>query len=130
MTGLPNDNRGAFEAARTILRAKGHFVLCPAELDIVANTGTAAALVNYRAFLIRDVAMLLTCDLDGIVLLDGWLRSKGARLEVQAGLTAGLSLYALGDDGELSASVCADFNNCDFCRAATATPPCMEDDDA
>ena len=101
MSSNPVDfNRPVFKAAREQLRALGHWVLDPTELDsLPAATATAGPADQYKwvwiAFLIRDVAMLLSCELDGVVVLPGWRRSKGSRLEVLAAMVAGLRLYRL-----------------------------------
>jgi hypothetical protein len=122
MTGKVGWNRGAFEAARTVLRSKGHFVICPAELDRLENDASdPAKAVGYRALLVRDVAMIMTCDLDGIVLLEGWWASRGARLELMAALVCGVVPLSMMSDGKLLAccvSVDEYFTACDLCPAS------------
>ena len=100
MSGRANFNRAAFEAAREKLRGHGHWVLDPTELDSLPAaeaTGGDPSLYKWIwiAFLQRDVAMLLSCELDGVVVLPGWRTSRGARLEVVAALVAGLRIYGL-----------------------------------
>jgi hypothetical protein len=72
MTGLPELNFPAFHAATATLRAQGHEVVNPAEI----NPDTTMA---WHACMRRDIAELVTCD--AIHLLDGWQNSKGATLE-------------------------------------------------
>ena len=92
MTGLVDCNRPAFEAARVRLRCEGHAVIDPTELDLDRVDGAASQdpELLWRMFLTRDVAVLLTSAVDGIVLLEGWERSRGSRLEVLAAMSAGV----------------------------------------
>jgi len=93
MTGLRDSNRPAFKALREQLRAQGHFVICPTELDFLpADPSASDADVLWRGFLTRDVAIILTSDFDAIVMLEGWKKSRGARLELMAALTVGLGV--------------------------------------
>ena len=41
-----------------------------------------------------DISELLSCD--ALLLLDGWQRSPGARLEVEVALQCGLTVYPPG----------------------------------
>ena len=91
MTGQKDFGRPAFEAATAALRAMGHFVVSPVELDFEPKeAGQRDADTLWRAFLIRDVAVLLTSHFDAIAVLPGWQRSKGARLEVLTAIFAGM----------------------------------------
>lgn len=72
MTGLPGLNFPAFHAATAQLRAQGHTVVNPAEV----NPDPSAA---WEVCMRRDIAELVTCD--GIHLLPGWEASRGATLE-------------------------------------------------
>jgi hypothetical protein len=72
MSGLPDLNFPAFHAAAAKLRAEGHDVVNPAEIDIPHPGDWLAAM---RA----DIRELVTCD--AIYCLDGWWNSRGARLE-------------------------------------------------
>jgi hypothetical protein len=94
MTGLVDFNRPAFAAETARLRALGHWVLDPTELDHTPNetTTVAEAVALWKAFLVRDVSMLLTCALDAIVVLPGWEDSRGAMLEVHVALLAGMQV--------------------------------------
>jgi hypothetical protein len=97
MSGIKDFNRPLFMRVREALRLRGHFVICPTELDDVPNGAPEVMTpleleMLWKAFLIRDVAMILTCQLDAIVVLPGWWRSRGARLEILAGLSVGLRL--------------------------------------
>ncbi|MGH2421873.1 DUF4406 domain-containing protein [Pseudomonas canadensis] len=82
MTGLPGLNFAAFHAMTTNLRAGGHTVTNPAELN--PDGGTWADCMR------RDIAALMDCDT--VATLPGWEHSKCARLEVliaeRLGMTA------------------------------------------
>jgi hypothetical protein len=73
ITGMPNDNHPAFHAAAADYRSRGCFVINPAE---VFAPGTAPGWVECMRVLLP---LLMTCEM--IVMLPGWTKSKGARLE-------------------------------------------------
>lgn len=107
MTGIPHFNFPEFEEAAETLRHydKKHEFLSPAELDS-AESRIAAELNNegdpvlyeqmtgetWGDLLSRDVK-LIADKADGVVVLDGWEDSKGARLEVFVAATAGKPIY-------------------------------------
>lgn len=72
MSNLPEWNFPAFHAAAAKLRADGHEVINPAEL----NPDTT---MEWHQCMRVDIAALVTCE--GIALLPGWRNSKGATLE-------------------------------------------------
>ena len=74
MTGLPNLNFDAFHSAARALRGEGHDVVNPAEINADPSAGWLACM---RA----DIRELVTCD--AIYLLQGWEKSRGARLEAR-----------------------------------------------
>lgn len=77
MSGLPDKNIPAFDAAETRLRAKGYDVLNPAR-----HEGWATNWQGYMRLGIRDVTRA-----DGVATLPGWGKSEGAVEEVRiAGL--------------------------------------------
>lgn len=83
MTGLPDLNFPAFHAAAARLRAEGHHVENPAEI----NADPTAA---WSDCMRKDIARLVTCD--AIHLLPGWSKSKGACLEHQIAVGLGLEI--------------------------------------
>lgn len=93
MTGVPLFNFPLFDECAARLRAKGFEVVNPAEedrrldgFDPVADH--AKPFVHYMR---RDLPLVMACD--GVAVLPGWQRSKGARLEVHVALECGLALY-------------------------------------
>ena len=102
MTGLPEFNFPAFDAAAAKYRALGYDVISPAEhdrdngLDVTGMTGDPAELAgkfDLAEALLWDLVQVAECD--GIVLLDGWAGSSGARAELA--LAAALGKMALRD---------------------------------
>lgn len=73
MTGLPEFNRPAFFAAADVLTAFGFEVVNPARHEPDSALGWA----DYMRLGLADVL-----GVDGVAVLDGWLSSRGAWLEV------------------------------------------------
>lgn len=99
MTGVPQFNFPALIAATTALRDNGYTITTPAELDspdvqaaaMASATGDQAdvnMIETWGNMLARDVK-IITDEMDGIVFLPGWEKSKGARLEAFVGLLTG-----------------------------------------
>lgn len=97
MTGLPNENRPAFNAEAARLRALGYQVENPAELNPPGTPRHICMKV--------DIQALLGCDT--IALLPGWIDSAGATLEracaVQCGMDVVLASKILSPRQELGA---------------------------
>lgn len=72
MSGLPDLNFPAFHAAAIQLRARGFEAVNPAEINPDHK-------MPWHICMRRDIAQLVTCD--GVALLPGWRKSKGARVE-------------------------------------------------
>ncbi len=97
MTGIPQFNVPLFDQATEELRNLGMKVTSPAELDSDAVREAALASSNgdlsdldstgetWGDMLARDVKMVAD-DLTGIILLNGWEKSRGARLEAFVGI--------------------------------------------
>lgn len=93
MTGYPQFNFPRFVEVRELLRAKGYEIICPTELDNSYNFQAAMASLDgapgtgspngetWGDFLSRDVK-LVADQCDGVIAIDEWMHSKGARLEV------------------------------------------------
>jgi hypothetical protein len=92
MTGIPQFNYPAFDAASQGLRALGYDAISPAELDDPETRKAALASPDgapgsgsangetWADFLARDVK-LISDGVDAVAVLPGWQRSRGARLE-------------------------------------------------
>lgn len=111
MTGLPQFNYPAFAAVAETLRMDGYEVVSPAEMDDPAVREASLASVDgnldtlashgqtWGDFLARDVKMLADDGIEAVVVLPGWEKSKGARLETFVAFLVGLPIYQL--DGYL-----------------------------
>jgi hypothetical protein len=85
MTNLPDLNFPAFHAMAARLRAAGHEVKNPAEI----NPDPTA---KWHDCMRADIRELVTCD--AIAMLPGWKESKGATLEHH--IAKALELTVLG----------------------------------
>lgn len=86
MTGLPDLNFPAFNAAAARLRADGLRVVNPAEINLGAQ-------LTWEQCMRADIKAL--CDCDAIVLLPGWEASKGAHLELHIAHRLGMGVEFL-----------------------------------
>jgi uncharacterized protein DUF4406 len=117
MRGYPKFNFPAFHRAAAALRARGHFVFSPAEKDIqrhgtdisVGNaTGSEAEAAakhgfNLRIALSEDLAWICA-EAEGIALLPGWQKSRGAKAEYAAADALSLAILHLDDAGNVDAA--------------------------
>lgn len=124
MTGLPDHNRPAFDAAAKRLREQGHFVINPAEFSVsfgneaelsasfreyyclLSNYGEDAfdnsltrLMTKYRtrvalAVMDADLAAVRSCD--AIYLLRGWETSRGAKKELSEAIAHRLAILQEG----------------------------------
>lgn len=81
MSGLPDLNFPAFHAETARLRLAGHEVVNPAEVNPDHEMPWAECMR-------RDIPAMLTCE--GIALLPGWERSRGAKLEHHVATALGM----------------------------------------
>lgn len=94
MSGIEQFNFPAFYEAAATLRAAGHDIVSPAEMDaddgidgeaMASEDGDATKLsLTWAQLLSRDVLILgdeTEHAVDGIVFLPGWTASRGAKLE-------------------------------------------------
>ena len=86
MTGLPDLNFPAFNAAAAALRAKGLNVINPAEINIDGEK-------TWNACMRADIKAL--CDCDEIALLPGWENSTGAHVELNLAHRLGMRVVAI-----------------------------------
>ncbi|NMY04589.1 DUF4406 domain-containing protein [Pseudomonas sp. WS 5059] len=87
MTGLPGLNFAAFHAMTTNLRAGGHTVTNPAELNPDGGT--------WNDCMRRDIAAMMDCDT--VATLPGGQESKGAQLEVLIAQHLGMTVVNAHD---------------------------------
>ena len=73
MTGLPENNYPAFNAAEEALTAAGHAVLNP------ARNGTIVGSNAWQQYMRLSIAQVLQAE--AVALLPGWVNSRGATLE-------------------------------------------------
>ena len=84
MTGLAELNFPAFHAEAARLRALGHEVINPAEINPDQH-------MTWLQCMRTDIAALVFCD--AIQLLPGWQNSKGATLEHHIAERLGLQIF-------------------------------------
>lgn len=100
MSGIENHNYPAFHEAAANLREAGHFVVSPAEMhpDAADITGDSSV-EDYRKYLANDFLAIAQCE--GVALMEGVMKSKGALLEIHFALTLGIPCYPLYADGRM-----------------------------
>jgi len=91
MTGVKDYNYPRFNEVAGLLRGMGHEVLNPAEHEPPMANPTHAD------YLAMDLPMVEACD--AVVLLEGWMSSKGARLEVAHAIRHGKELMLVEQFG-------------------------------
>ena len=103
MTGLPQFNFPAFDAMAAALRRAGHEVVSPTELDsqewrdmaLASPDGKMADWFTgdtWGSVLARDVRLLSDGGIEGVVVLPGFAKSRGARLETYVARLCGLPI--------------------------------------
>lgn len=112
MSGHPQFNFPAFFKAAENLRTEGYNVVNPAELDEEIERheamkspdgahGSLDHVKTWRQCLRRDVDIVLDDNCAGIILLEGWEQSKGARMETYNAAAVDVPLYEYFQDDEL-----------------------------
>jgi len=105
MTGIPQFNIPAFDRQAKRLRDSGYEVVSPTELDSPEMRAAAYASLDgkpdlngglvgqsWGEVLGRDV-IVVADRVDGVVVLPGWAKSRGARLEVFVALLCKKPIY-------------------------------------
>lgn len=92
MTGLPESNYPAFNAAAQRLRAAGHVVHNPAENPVPA----CGTWLGYMRMSLKQIA-----EVDALVLLPDWMHSKGAMIERRLGMELGMPIYLIQHIGSI-----------------------------
>lgn len=88
MTGLPDLNFPAFHEAARKLRALGHRVINPAEINTEGD-------LTWEQCMRADIRAL--CDCHVLALLPGWETSKGAHLELHLAHRLGIEITTVDD---------------------------------
>lgn len=113
MSGIPKHNFPAFDAAAKALRKMGYAVVSPSEMDDPAFRRSAMRSKTgslhegmYRTttwgnLLSRDVKLIADGGIDAVVVLEGWEKSKGARLETFVARLDGKPILRFNEVGEL-----------------------------
>lgn len=108
MTGIPKFNFPRFIEVATKLRAAGHTIVSPNELDSEAvreaamaspdgsMSGGMVAGETWGQILARDVRIVAD-QCDGVVLLEGWEHSRGACLESYVNMLCNRPVYLYED---------------------------------
>lgn len=86
MTGIPEFNYPAFEAAEKIVSAAGYEPVSPHR---------APKLETWKDYMRYDIKLLMDCD--AIAMLPGWVNSKGAKLEFEIAHALGLNIWGIHD---------------------------------
>ncbi len=88
MSGLPESNYPAFNAAAEKLRDMGYLVENPAECGLPAAS-------TWSDFMRAALIQMMSCDV--IVMLPNWRKSKGAGIEHNLALQLGIEIYDLSE---------------------------------
>lgn len=112
MSGIPQFNFPKFDRIANELRSAGYTIKSPAEMDDEETRTAALASPDGAAgsasphgqtwgdFLARDIK-LVADEVQGVIAMDGWEKSRGARLEVFVARLCGKSLYVYEGDGRI-----------------------------
>jgi hypothetical protein len=85
MNGYPEHNHPAFHKAAAELRACGHTIISPAEYGQLVT--------GWQTVMKRDIHALLWCD--AVIVMPGWEKSRGARLETRIAWDLEMLIYPL-----------------------------------
>ena len=92
MTFEPENGKAAFDRAAAKLRADGHVVINPSELNSMFGKGR-----SYAQCLKADLALILSvCD--AVYLLSNYTKSRGARVEKAVAEAIGLEVWFEDED--------------------------------
>jgi Domain of unknown function (DUF4406) len=83
MTGFPEFNVPAFKAAKLNLEAQGFEIQLPFDIDNEQEDW------KWGDYLAEDIRLICN-ECSGMILMPEWIRSRGAKLEVAAGLMQSL----------------------------------------
>jgi hypothetical protein len=101
MSGYKEHNFPAFREAARQLRARGYDVISPAEMDeeqgfdVTTAVDVVPGSADWAEFLARDVIVVASSEVEGVVVLEGWEKSRGAALEVHVARELGKPIYEM-----------------------------------
>lgn len=101
MSGLPEMNFPAFEQASKRLRELGYAVISPHEVTLSEYpTGYKPITAEekkamWEAFMKEDIKQMMDCDM--VATLEGWMNSKGARIEVGLAEDLGMDICEINE---------------------------------
>lgn len=90
MSGYEDYNFPYFAKAALRLREQGYSILSPHEIDH-GETPAQRGSKPYAEYLKAGLRVLLACD--GIILLPGWMKSRGATAELDLALKVEMSVW-------------------------------------
>ncbi len=93
ITGIKDNNKVEFGKAAGLLISMGHETYTPFDVTPTRDD------YIWEDYMKLDIVALMGCD--AIYLLDGWERSKGARLEKTLAESLGLAVYYQGKENEI-----------------------------
>lgn len=79
-----NERKAIFDVLQQTIEALGHQVINPMRNGLPANANT-------HQHMRRDIQSLLFCD--AIFMMEGWLHSKGCKLEFDVATAIGIPVY-------------------------------------
>lgn len=89
MAGYPEHNFPAFSEAANVLRLCGFDIVSAHEINHGETPETRGS-KSHAEYMKADLKVLLECD--GIILLEGWPRSKGAMIEFNTAVACGMDV--------------------------------------
>lgn len=92
MTGYPDFNYPAFDAAERALLDHGYGVFNPTRAEEFNDTGKSQEWAWYMRHALRMVV-----SADALAILPGWEDSRGARLEVQVAQALGMPVRPIAE---------------------------------
>jgi len=97
ISGMLDNNRARFEAARRLVASRGYMPIVPLDYtrEIVAQYGRCPALVWMLAMLATRPLLL---DADVVYLLPDWVSSRGTCDEWRRATEAGIPLIEITED--------------------------------
>jgi nucleoside 2-deoxyribosyltransferase len=97
ITGYENNNRYAFDKAKTHLEVLGYEVISPFDLDIAEPKKGLSDGEIWKHYMTTCVDVLLTTEIDMVVVLEDWEKSKGATVEVGLAKGSDIPVIPIGN---------------------------------